>query len=68
MCTQVWRSILSEQPSFKGSSWKEISQQAKDFCSSLLNKCVRACVMHTGWAWQCVPQRAVRELPWRKLG
>lgn len=35
---QVWRSILSEVPSFKGSSWKEISQTAKDFCLQLLNK------------------------------
>jgi hypothetical protein len=35
---QVWRSILSETPSLKGSSWKEISQSAKDFCMQLLNK------------------------------
>jgi hypothetical protein len=37
-CEQVWRSILSEQPSFSGSSWKEISDPAKDFCRTLLNK------------------------------
>ena len=37
-CCQVWRSILSESPSFKGSSWGEVSDAAKDFCKKLLDK------------------------------
>jgi hypothetical protein len=35
---QVWRSILSEEPRFSRGSWQDISDQAKDFCKSLLNK------------------------------
>lgn len=35
---QVWRSIISEEPSFSRSGWQDISEPAKDFCRVLLNK------------------------------
>ncbi|KAF6254545.1 hypothetical protein COO60DRAFT_312479 [Scenedesmus sp. NREL 46B-D3] len=34
----VWRSIISEQPSFSRGGWQDITDSAKDFCRSLLNK------------------------------
>jgi calcium-dependent protein kinase len=34
----IWRSILGEEPSFLSASWKDISQAAKDFVKSLLQK------------------------------
>lgn len=34
----IWKGILSEQPSFRRSAWKEVSDEAKDFVSTLLNK------------------------------
>lgn len=37
----IWKGILTEQPSFRRSAWKEVSDEAKDFVSTLLNK-VRA--------------------------
>jgi hypothetical protein len=35
---QVWRSIIGEQPSFSRGGWQDITDAAKDFCRSLLNK------------------------------
>jgi hypothetical protein len=35
---QVWRSIIGEQPSFSRGGWQDITEPAKDFCRSLLNK------------------------------
>lgn len=34
----IWRGILGEQPSFRRSAWQEVSQEAKDFVTVLLNK------------------------------
>lgn len=34
----VWHAILTEEPSMKRSSWKNISEEAKDFVIQLLNK------------------------------
>ncbi|GAB4813439.1 hypothetical protein N2152v2_000485 [Parachlorella kessleri] len=34
----IWKGILTEEPSFRRSAWKEISDEAKDFVKSLLNK------------------------------
>ena len=39
--SKIWKAILTEDPPFRGSAWKEISQQAKDFIRSLLNRCAR---------------------------
>lgn len=34
----VWKSILTDEPSFKRSTWAEVSEEAKDFVRVLLNK------------------------------
>lgn len=34
----VWKSILTEDLSFKGSAWKNVSNEAKDFVAMLLNR------------------------------
>eukprot|EP00879_Flechtneria_rotunda_P009752 GHRR01010202.1.p1 GENE.GHRR01010202.1~~GHRR01010202.1.p1 ORF type:complete len:707 (+),score=240.27 GHRR01010202.1:2191-4311(+) len=34
----VWRSILGEEPSFSWAGWQNITNQAQDFCRTLLNK------------------------------
>lgn len=34
----VWKSILTDEPSFSRSGWQDISEQAKDFCKKLLEK------------------------------
>lgn len=34
----VWRAILTEEPSFKRSCWESMSDEAKDFVKTLLNK------------------------------
>ena len=41
----IWKGILTEQPSFRRSAWKEASEEARDFVSTLLNKasCVCGC-------------------------
>lgn len=37
-CAVIWKGILTEQPSFRRSAWKEVSDEAKDFVNTLLNK------------------------------
>ena len=39
--SKVWKAILTEDPPFRGSAWKEISQEAQDFTRWLLNKCAQ---------------------------
>lgn len=34
----IWKGILTEQPSFRRSAWKEVSDEAKDFVIMLLDK------------------------------
>ncbi|PSC74049.1 Calcium-dependent kinase 29 [Micractinium conductrix] len=34
----IWKGILTEQPSFRRSAWKEVSEEAKDFVKALLDK------------------------------
>lgn len=34
----IWRSILTEEPNFSKSAWKNVSQEAIDFVKTLLNK------------------------------
>lgn len=34
----VWRSILTDEPSFSGSSWKNVTKEAVDFVKLLLEK------------------------------
>ena len=41
--SKIWKAILTEDPPFRGSAWKEISEQGKDFIRLLLNKCVLGC-------------------------
>ena len=36
--SRIWKGILTEEPPFRGSAWKEISQPAKNFIRSLLIK------------------------------
>ena len=36
--SKIWKAILTEEPRFKGSAWAEISPQAKEFCSYLLQR------------------------------
>ena len=36
--SKIWKAILTEEPRFKGSAWAEISDQAKDFVRSLLQR------------------------------
>ncbi|KAK9804764.1 hypothetical protein WJX72_004008 [[Myrmecia] bisecta] len=36
--SKVWKSILTDEIAFKGSSWIDISDQAKDFVKLLLNR------------------------------
>ena len=40
---QIWKSILTEEPDFGSSAWKDVSDDAKDLVRLLLNKCVRHC-------------------------
>ena len=35
---KIWRAILTQEPSFRGSAWGDISQDAQDFVRLLLNK------------------------------
>ena len=35
---KIWKAILTQEPSFSGSAWQDISLEAKDFLRSLLNK------------------------------
>lgn len=37
-CAVIWKGILTEQLSFRRSAWKEVSDEAKDFVNTLLNK------------------------------
>lgn len=37
-CAVIWKGILTEQPSFRRSAWKEVSDEAKDFVIMLLDK------------------------------
>ena len=41
--SKIWKAILTEDPPFRGSAWKEISDQAKDFIRLLLQKCALLC-------------------------
>jgi serine/threonine protein kinase/Ca2+-binding EF-hand superfamily protein len=34
----IWKGILTEQPSFRRSAWQEVSEEAKDFVKTLLQK------------------------------
>ena len=34
----IWRGILTEEPSFRRSAWHNVSEEAKDFVKTLLNK------------------------------
>ena len=36
--SKVWKAILTEQVSFKGSAWQGVPEVAKDFVKQLLNK------------------------------
>lgn len=35
---KIWKAILTQEPSFGGSSWNEISPEAKSFVQALLHK------------------------------
>lgn len=37
--SKVWKAILTEDVAFKGKAWEQVSPEAKDFVTSLLNKC-----------------------------
>ena len=41
---QIWKSILTEEPDFGSSAWKDVSDRAKDLVRLLLNKCVQICL------------------------
>ena len=34
----IWKGILTEQPSFRRAAWKDVSEEAKDFVRTLLDK------------------------------
>jgi len=36
--SKIWKAILTEEVSFKGSAWQKVPQEAKDFVKLLLNK------------------------------
>ena len=50
--SQIWRSILNDEPKFQGSKWENVSQDAKDFTKLCLAKAHHArpsakdCLMH----------------------
>ena len=50
--SKIWKAILTEEPRFKGSAWAEISDQAKDFVRSLLQRCGPSC---RTLQWLCGP-------------
>ncbi len=41
---QIWKSILTEEPDFASSAWKDVSGDAKDFVGLLLAKYAVACI------------------------
>lgn len=50
--SQIWRSILNDQPKFEGRKWEHVSKEAKDFTKLCLTKnhsgrpTARECLMH----------------------
>lgn len=50
--SQIWRSILNDQPKFQGTKWNNVSQEAKDFTKLCLTKdyngrpTARECLLH----------------------
>ena len=38
--SKIWKAILTEEVSFKGSAWQKVPEEAKDFVKLLLNKCI----------------------------
>ena len=36
--SKIWKAILTEETSFKGSAWQDVTEDAKDFVRFLLNK------------------------------
>jgi hypothetical protein len=45
---QIWKAILTEEPDFDISAFSNVSEEAKAFIKSLLNKCAPL----TPWAVQ----------------
>ena len=35
---KIWKAILTQEPSFKGSAWQDISKEAQDFVRTVLDK------------------------------
>ena len=57
---QIWKSILTEEPDFGSSAWKDVSDNAKDLVRLLLNKCVRHCCIFAASAM--LPDRVCTSL------